>query len=107
MFSFFKSIFYWLTSRQQTKTAQSQDVTVKDERKNLFVQQFIAQITANNFWLIALETELALIVMWNILAFNFGWPLFKTQFDAFQLLMAFCGFHVLKIGHTYALKNNS
>lgn len=107
MWNLITGIFNWLTSRQQTKTAQSQDVTVKDERKNLFIQQIIAQITANNFWLIAVETELALIVMWNILAFNFGWPVFKTQFDAFQLLLAFCGMHVLKIGHSYVLKNNS
>jgi hypothetical protein len=104
MFEFFKSIFNWLTARQDTKTAQEKDTLEKDKTPNLLIEQMIAQITVNNFWLIAVETELALIVMWNILAYGFGWPLFKTEFDALQLLLAFCGLHVIKIGHRYIFK---
>lgn len=100
MWQLISNIFSWLTARQSSKNVDGQ-------RKNIWARQLLAQIIANNFWLIAVETELALIVMWNIIAFNFGFPLFKTQFDAFQLLLAFCGMHVLKIGHSYVLKNNS
>lgn len=98
------SVMSWFTAKQVTKTALTNDQTVKDEKPNLLIRQMIAQIAANNFWLIALETQLTLIVLWNMLAFNFGWPLFKTQFDALQLLLWLGGIHVLKMGHKYIIK---
>lgn len=104
MWEVIKSVFGWLASRQDTKTAQVADQAVRDQKPNLLIQQMISQVNANNFWLIAIETQVALIVIWNIAAYGFGWPIFKTQFDSFQLLMGFLGMHVIKIGHTYSIK---
>ena len=98
------SVMGFFTAKQVTKTALADDQTVKDEKPNLLIWQMTAQIAANNFWLVALETQLTLIVIWNMAAYNFGWPLFKTQFDALQLLLWLAGVHVLKIGHKYSIK---
>ena len=98
-------IFGWFTSKQEAKTTQAEDANIKDTNTNIHAQQLDDQ-TRNDglygmFWLVALETMLTIIVIYNTLAFGFGWTLFQTQYDPLTLLLSLGGIHIFKLGHKY------
>ena len=98
-------IFGWLTSKQEAKNTQAEDVNIKDTNTNIHAQQLDDQTKTmgiyGNFWLVTLEAMLTIIVIYNTAAFGFGFTLFQTQYDPLTLLLSLGGIHIFKLGHKY------